>query len=225
MKKTELDEVVRIHLQQFPASRATRLGTPFVRKMYRWFIENQAPLALVAESDGQLLGCVVGAIGGYGSRITRYAVWQIAWGLATHPQMWFSASTFASWASYLRAFAPGSHWGAAAPPASIAVGAETVHAQTVGAASDPSPPPGVKASIASIAVAAEAQGQGVGKALMAAFEAGARQSGATFMTLSVHADNPVARRLYERSGWKAQHLRASDDSVYYVKEISGTESR
>lgn len=63
-------------------------------------------------------------------------------------------------------------------------------------------PRGVAGSpyLASIAVAPEARGLGVGSALLAAGEA--RFSGARWMFLCVSDFNPRARHLYERSGYR-----------------------
>ena len=53
-----------------------------------------------------------------------------------------------------------------------------------------------------IGVAARAQGHGLGKELLAAFSAAARQAGYTSIALSVETDNPAAVGLYTRSGFK-----------------------
>ena len=58
-----------------------------------------------------------------------------------------------------------------------------------------------------IAVAENAEGQGVGKELMAAAEAGARNRGANSMTLFVFAGNERARRVYERAGFDEELIR------------------
>lgn len=54
-----------------------------------------------------------------------------------------------------------------------------------------------------IFVAAEARGQGVGTALLAAIKDEARRSGATQVHLDVIDSNPRARALYEREGFRA----------------------
>jgi len=53
-----------------------------------------------------------------------------------------------------------------------------------------------------IGVAERAQGQGLGKQLLAAFSAAARQAGYTSIALSVESDNPAAVALYTRCGFK-----------------------
>jgi ribosomal protein S18 acetylase RimI-like enzyme len=58
-----------------------------------------------------------------------------------------------------------------------------------------------------IAVAEDAEGQGVGKDLMAAAEDGARNRGANSITLFVFANNARARRVYERAGFNEELIR------------------
>ena len=63
-----------------------------------------------------------------------------------------------------------------------------------------------------IIVGDHAEGQGVGKALLDACEAWARERGHRFVTLNVFDRNQRARRFYERNGWHP-------DAVKYVKEL------
>jgi ribosomal protein S18 acetylase RimI-like enzyme len=59
-----------------------------------------------------------------------------------------------------------------------------------------------------LALAAHAEGQGLGRALVDAAEATARDEGATSMTLHVFAVNHRARALYARLGYTEEILRA-----------------
>jgi len=68
------------------------------------------------------------------------------------------------------------------------------------------------AHLEALAVAEQAQGMGVGKALMDAAEMAARQQGALTMTLHVFARNTRARSLYERLGYDGELLR-------YIKSL------
>jgi ribosomal protein S18 acetylase RimI-like enzyme len=53
-----------------------------------------------------------------------------------------------------------------------------------------------------IGVAASAQGQGLGKSILAAFLQAARQAGHSAVALSVETDNPAALALYTRAGFR-----------------------
>lgn len=61
-------------------------------------------------------------------------------------------------------------------------------------------------------VAAEAEGQGVGRALVAAVERWAAEQGDRFLTLNVFATNARAASVYERAGYRP-------DTVRYVREL------
>jgi ribosomal protein S18 acetylase RimI-like enzyme len=66
--------------------------------------------------------------------------------------------------------------------------------------------------IADLVVAPGARGRGVGRALMAASEKWARESGFEMLTLHVFAENRGARALYEELGMMAEVVR-------YVKPL------
>lgn len=63
-----------------------------------------------------------------------------------------------------------------------------------------------------IAVAQSGEGQGVGRALLAAVEAWSAAQGHRFITLNVFADNHRARAVYERAGY-------GPDTLRYYKEL------
>lgn len=198
LEAADVEGVAEIHLEQFPRSRSTLLGRPYVRKMYRWFLTEQPELSIIIISDGRPVGFAVGAIGGYGRRLMRYALPEIIWGLVSHPMLLTRGETFNLWTSYAKALLP-------------RLGRREDSGSNISAE--------VKASLASIAVSKAAQGRGAGKALMAAFEVAARGQGATVLGLSVVAENTAARRLYEACGWKVQREDSDTGSAYYRKRL------
>jgi len=202
MELKDINYAARIHSQQFPHSRSTRLGKPFVAKMYKWFCVNQPDLSLVAEKDGEIIGLAVGSIGGYGRKIFRYAFFEIFFGLLSHPWMVFSRSTFSLWRSFLQGLIP-----------SGSQNKNTLSTPKAG-------PVSVIASLSSIAVAHDAQGKGVGRSLLDRFEQNAYKKGATRLSLSVEIDNYPAMRLYEVGGWVKERIDVERGSVHFGKEIS-----
>lgn len=66
--------------------------------------------------------------------------------------------------------------------------------------------------VSMLAVAQEAEGRGVARALMAQAERWARERGFSALTLNVFHDNSRARSLYERVGYRP-------DTVRYRKEL------
>ncbi len=73
------------------------------------------------------------------------------------------------------------------------------------------------AHVSILVVAGTAEGRGVGRALLSAAEAWARERGDPFITLNVFAQNVRARTLYERLGYGAETLR-------YVKPLDSADS-
>lgn len=198
MQITDLPMVCAIHQSQFPHARSTRLGLPFTRKMYTWFIKNQPELCFVAEQEGNITGFLVGTIGSYGRRLFRFALPEIMLGILMHPAMILQERTYNLWNSFLKGLLP--RYGGTA--------LRTPEFQII------------SASLSSIAVTASAQGIGIGTQLVEAFEKGARWRGAKRLTLSVDMDNLPARRLYERCGWRMDREFAERNSVHYSKELS-----
>jgi GNAT superfamily N-acetyltransferase len=67
------------------------------------------------------------------------------------------------------------------------------------------------AHVGILAVAADAEGLGVGRALIAAAEEWTRLRGLGTLTLNVFERNARARRIYERAGFTAETLRYRKD--------------
>jgi ribosomal protein S18 acetylase RimI-like enzyme len=65
----------------------------------------------------------------------------------------------------------------------------------------------VDAYVGELAVAADAEGQGVGRALMEAAEAWARSRGRAHITLETGAANTRAREFYQRLGYLTEDVR------------------
>lgn len=199
LTKKDIRTVADLHSSVFMDSRTTCLGKRYLRKMYRWFLEEQPCLSLVAEQDGRIIGFIVGAIGGYGRRMFRYTFLEIILAFVLHPSLLFRKEMFKLWQSYLQAFNP-------------FLRRKVLRANI-------QPPVMNKASLASIGVSRSAQGAGVGKKLMTAFEDHARAQGASFTGLSVRAENRTARKLYESCGWEYVEQYSTADSAYYMKQL------
>lgn len=73
-----------------------------------------------------------------------------------------------------------------------------------------------EAELLTIAVDPQAQGQGIGAQLLAAFETESTARGAATGFLEVSQANPVARRLYARAGWRESGRRRG-----YYRDVSG----
>ncbi|WP_317982616.1 ribosomal protein S18-alanine N-acetyltransferase [Nesterenkonia ebinurensis] len=65
------------------------------------------------------------------------------------------------------------------------------------------------ADVQTLAVAPQAQGEGLGSRLLGLIEQESRRRGAEDLLLEVRIDNPGAQRLYRRNGFEQIHLRRS----------------
>ena len=72
MEFQDIPRSAEIFCEQFPELSWTRLGESFIRKLITWNYEYHPGLALVAETDGHLIGFIVGATGGIASTTGRY---------------------------------------------------------------------------------------------------------------------------------------------------------
>jgi ribosomal protein S18 acetylase RimI-like enzyme len=203
MSVNDIRQVAEIHIEQFPGSRSTSLGRAYLRKMYRWFVERQSELALVILDCDRVVGFAVGATGGYGRKIFRYTLGEIALGMLLHPSLLFRKKTYQLWQSYLKGLLP----------ARIKTNGRSGGHET--------PAAGERASLCSIAIARSAQGRGLGKALLGALEDCFREMSVTQVTLSVQSDNLPARRLYESCQWEAQADLVELGSTSYRKQLVG----
>jgi len=198
MGAADINAMAAIHCESFLDSRSTKLGVPFVRKMYRWFFEKQPALAFVAVIDDQPVGFVTGAIGGCSRKIFRYALSEIIFGFLRKPGLFFESDMFELWPSYLLGLFP----------------RYRNASQSVSGNGIP-----LKAVLASIAVSPAGRGKKAAKALVSAFEVAARKQGATTLALGVEYDNAAARCLYESCGWELIREDAARNTASYIKVI------
>ena len=199
MRMDDINDAVGLHMRAFPDSRSTKLGKVYVKKMFCWFLEYQADLSLAARKDGEIIGYVIGAVGGYGRKLFRYAFFEVVFGLLSHPGLWFQSETFLLWESYLKGLLP---------------------EKTTASANEINPHQAKKAALAGIAVDPDQRGQKIGTTLVIAFETAAANLGVDKLTLSVHSDNLSARRLYDRCGWTMDSENQAANTVHYMKVIS-----
>jgi len=188
---SDLAGVARVHCRAFPSSLLTALGAGAVERYYRWQLEGpHESVALGAWAGEELAGfCFAGvfrgALSGFLRRNRTYLAVQMVLrgGLLRNPE--FRSRVGLG----IRLLARGRQ------PSSPQNGLEIQHASF---------------GILSIAVDPSFQGCGVGRRLMEACEAIARERGFDDMELTVATDNLQAIRFYEREGW----TRMTADDVW-----------
>lgn len=199
MSALDMSKVIRLHSECFLNSRSSKLGKPFLRRMYKWYFLYQPRLSFVAVLNGEIVGFVTGALGGGTARRRfRYAFWQIVWGFLLHPKFFLHTEMFEAWQVHLHG---------------LFVSANKIQKTEAGKAKT------LKVTLDSIAVAPPVRGRDVGRSLIRAFEQAAQEQGVTILGLGVESDNLVARRLYERCGWRLLHDDVEHNSANYIKEL------
>ncbi len=205
MEMSDLHEVAKLHAECFPSARSTRLGMPFLKKMYEWYVVYQPGLSFVAVRQNAVIGFVVGTKGREShKRRFRFAFWQAVLGALLHPGIFFSIDIAAAWKTYLRGF---SSIKQVMPPPM------------------PGKPAHQKVSLDSIAVRPAARHANIGTALITGFEEAAIQHNASFLTLGVEADNTAARKFYERCGWRVLREDKTQNDAHYIKDIPEKRTR
>jgi len=191
LRISDLDDVVELHLEAFPASAMSELGRKVLRRYYRWQFTgpHPAPVAIGAWHDGRLVGFLFGGLRrGAVSGFARRSMGVIALGALTHPGA-LRKLALPKVVAVGRALVPSR---TARPVRESSVSA---HSQGNGAASF---------GVLSIAVSRSARGSGVAAGLMARAELEARALGCVQMNLTVNPENNRAVRFYEKVGWGRQ---------------------
>lgn len=170
----DLGKVVKVHLSSFPGFFLSFLGPRFLELFYRSFLEDSAGIGFVAlDEDGRVIGSVVGPIVPRGYFKRLMRRRWLAFCLASVPAL-LSRPWIAS--RVLRAL-----WYRGDGPEGDSV---------------------PRALLSSISVAPEAQGRGVGQALVEAwlFEVRRRGGQGAFLTTDAEGNDAV-NYFYQRAGW------------------------
>ena len=194
MVDPDIAPLIKVHSSAFSAYMNTRLGSRYVGAFLRWFKEAPEGIALTGKVDGKVVGYVVGAPVGYQVRLNRDLAAVVALALLRRPWLLVRRDIVGALANRVR----------------------TLWDRGSGNERTPEGCPASIMSLVGIGVLPSARGQGVGAALMSAFEKASREGGADGMRLSVYRDNQPARRLYEKDGWVAEDTQAGR-AIYYRK--------
>ena len=191
LKKTDLRQVARIHQRAFPDSALTRLGDEAVRRYYLWQLEGPHEVVALGAWQGETLrgfcfgGTFRGALIGFLQRNRAFLLRRVL----ARPWLLGNPLFRDRFALALRVLAR--------RLGEKLSGKNTSDAVPAAAAPKTAP----RFGILSIGVDPQAQGGGVGRALMQECERQAWRLGFAKMNLSVHPDNAQAVRFYEKQGW------------------------
>ncbi len=177
LDRRHVEEIVAVHLRAFPAFFLTFLGPRFLREFYRSFVEESSAIAWIAEDEGS--GRVLGGVVGTDA-----------------PSGYFRRLLVRRWWAFGLASV-----GAVFRKPSTARRMFRAVSYRGDAPAGPS-----RALLSSIAVAPEAQGSGLGRALVCRWveEVRIRSCPGCYLTTDAEG-NDVVNRFYQRLGWKVNH--------------------
>jgi ribosomal protein S18 acetylase RimI-like enzyme len=192
MTECDVSGVVDVHIDAFKGYMNVALGRGYLKAFIRWFARNPAASAFVGEFENQLIGYVVGAPFGYGRMLSR-DLWPVgALALAARPYLLLQRRVRRTVIHRVRRMFD------SMAEQRVELGMPTM-------------------SLVGIALGSSYRRRGCGEALLAAFEARARQQGMMSYCLSVYHDNIGARQFYEKHGMVCDDVTA--DVLRYSKTL------
>lgn len=175
LARHDIAPLARLHRRSFPGFFLSRLGEPFLVQFYLGFLQDSSAVTVVARDH---VGSVVGAAVG-----------------TTEPAGFFRRLLIHRWPG----FAAASARAVLRQPTAIP---RLVRAVTYRGAA---PPRAGGALLSSICVDPSAQGTGVGRQLLAAWERAAQQKGARRAFLTTDAEsNQAVNDFYAARGWRLE---------------------
>lgn len=195
MNENDVEEVASAHLRAFKGYLNASIGSNYVRQFLRWFINSPIGISLVLESDGKLIGYVVGAKLGYNKELNKSLFKTGVISIVTHPGVLFHTHFIRNVRNRLKSLF------------SKSTKSEGTYVE----------PAGSGVSLVGIAIDPNSAKKGGGSLLINAFEKESIEAGYNYMRLSVYEVNESALNLYKRNGW--QLLSNESPVLYYYKKI------
>jgi ribosomal protein S18 acetylase RimI-like enzyme len=174
------------------------MGDAYARVFVDWFRQPEhGGIALVAiDRHSDVVGYVIGAPLGYPRALSRDLVWISARAVVMRPWLFFRSEFRNGVLDRVR----------------LLLGRSLPHRAEPGL-------PAPTMSLVAIGVAPAARGKKIGLRLVQAFETKARELQMRSLRLSMRSDNFVARRLYERCGWRP--FSDCGEMTYYFRILDG----
>ena len=195
MTEANLKALAQVHINAFKGYMNASLGSKYVIKFLRWFVNDPRAIALVGLQEGKEVGYVVGATIGYDADSNRELLVTGISSILTHPLVLVHPQFLKTIRLRLQLL--------------------------LQRGNKPTPifkePEGKGISLVGIAVDPSYGGRGYGAKFLEMFEEHSRTSGYDYMRLSVYEENDRARKLYSSSGWEC--LNNSGNTLYYYKFI------
>lgn len=193
-----LSDLSWLHMRGFKEALNTQLGKCYVYACIAWFCRLDGGVALVAKThSNRPLGYLVGAPLGYSNNMTRDLLWVAARAVCIRPWLLLRPQ----FRSIVKIKLAAIFKKARGPEGPVDLPLPTM-------------------SLVGLVVDPQFQRQQIGKQLIEAFEARARELGFRSIRLSVYPENIAARRVYEKCAWVPYAASISPGkAMYYYKVL------
>lgn len=196
----DLDDLTRLHCASFRREEHAPmiLGPRYVRATYRWLLGAAEAYALVAESEGKVVGLVAVCDRGFTWPMFRACFGELVVSLVTDPRRLLNG---ALWRRLLRnpSGRKGKHRSMLDEPG--------VAQMTIGA------------------VDAAFRGLGVFRGLIEATRVVSADRGSRAIIAGVYKSNSASRRAFERAGWKESRAMETAETVFYLADVQAGAAR
>ncbi|MEX2504919.1 MAG: GNAT family N-acetyltransferase [Egicoccus sp.] len=196
-----------LHLEQLPGGFFARLGPGFLRRYHASFVASPHAVAFVAGGPGAPVGFLVGTLDNRPHY--RFVVKHLGFRLAARAGAAMLVRPALLWLFLRTRAVRYARWILRYP-------LRARRAATAAEPADGTSAPTI-AVLTHVAVSGTAQGNGTGRALVAAFLDAARAAGAEEARLVTTAGGP-AERFYDRLGWTAGEVRRAAGGEGMVRE-------
>ena len=201
MTPEDVNVLVALHQEAYQGAISASVGRGYLRALFRWLLNNQESIKLVAAKGLDVEGYIFGAADGYGTAMNRALLWPIVWGVLSHPWVVARPDLRAQLRPRLRSLLRrrkrkelGSDGGRPAEPI-----ARTPRYVLIG-----------------IGVSPRKRRQGLATRLMDAFEHRVWDASYNVIRLTVRSWNVAAISLYEKRGWQRASQEAPNHALTYV---------
>jgi len=206
-QQKDLNRIACCHKDVFPGSLTSKMGTPYLEKIFSWYLSTEKTFLLYNEEEGQVIGYAGGMIvdgtlaHGSASSLTQHTFYDSIKALLLRPWLFFHYDLLSRYGLFARNV--------------LTQFRNKFRKSEVRSAVKPLEP---YAGLVVIGVHPSFQGKGYGSAILAEFERQTIQHGLKRMLLTANANNVQAIKSYKRNGWKV--LEASSKSISMEKRLS-----
>jgi len=193
-----ISEITNTHFQVFHGYLNTQLGRTYIHNFLRWFSTYEDGFSyVVLDPSGKAVGYLVGASEGYHYQMNKALMFTVFKSLLRNPLLLLNNNLlkvlFNRIKSMFKLEGTNSHNSNLSEPIALLI---------------------------SIGICQSSQGRGYGSAIVRHFEDNVTERGFKSIVLSVYSENLVARKFYEKNGWKSSDQVSSEsDAIQYYKNF------